>query len=465
MFLDPQNLKAHTPAEILNAAAHGHIGLDHRFLRSLIDRPDETIPAALAFAEQDHKDDPVDVTPELVALFRYWKTPAAVPFFIKYIKEDPEDVPDEAIEALVDIGAPALDPLLALYAELDESQGSEVAFVLANLKVRDDRILRVLTDRLEFDLSDTILLLTIYGDPAAVPALQEAADALGGSETALRKEISDAQEALLERTEETPVPDEPFDIWQLYPEEADVPVELLDEDERTELLQHPIEAVRMAAAGSFFNRDLTPEQRDALLKVAQSDSSPAVRAKAWESLSSSSDESGITEAMLAALRKNDMPAVERGGLLVGLAGEADRNEVRAAINELYAIPEGRAKALEAMWRSMHSSFRDNFVKHLDDEDIEMRRGAIWGVGYYGIKSELSRVRELFKNDELRSDALFAYALTVPGDTSRGRMKALLAKIEKEANGLSEMEEELVKSALDERLLLAGKEPVFAEEED
>jgi hypothetical protein len=45
------------------------------------------------------------------------------------------------------------------------------------------------------------------------------------------------------------------------------------------------------------------------------------------------------------------------------------------------------------------------------------------------------------------------------------MKSILTRIEKDARGLSEMEEELVKAALDERLMLAGKEPVFRDEED
>jgi hypothetical protein len=71
---------------------------------------------------------------------------------------------------------------------------------------------------------------------------------------------------------------------------------------------------------------------------------------------------------------------------------------------------------------------------------------------------------MFDDDELRSDALFAYALAIPGEVSRGRMKSLLARVEKDAHGLSEMEEELVKAALDERLLLAGKEPVFQQPE-
>ncbi len=45
------------------------------------------------------------------------------------------------------------------------------------------------------------------------------------------------------------------------------------------------------------------------------------------------------------------------------------------------------------------------------------------------------------------------------------MKGILEQIEKDANGLSELEEDLVKAALDERLMLAGKEPMFRQQED
>jgi hypothetical protein len=169
--------------------------------------------------------------------------------------------------------------------------------------------------------------------------------------------------------------------------------------------------------------------------------------------------------MLKALRNSESSIEERGGLLVGLAPESDRNEVRIAIVDLYNSPGGRAKALEAMWRSLHPSFREYFAKHLEDPDLEVRRGAVWGVGYYGLKSELNRVRRLFDDEDLRSDALFAYALAIPTDVSHGRVKGLLARVEKDAHGLSEMEEELVKAALDERLILAGKEPFFSKQED
>ena len=464
MFLDPNNLNEASPADILEAAAKGHLGLDQRFLHALLDRREEALPAVLAFAERDRSEDSVDIAPELIQILRYWKTPEAVPFLVNYIREDPEDVPDEAIEALVEIGPPTLEPLLQLYDALEETESGEVAFILANLRTRDARILKILLDRLDYDLSDTLLLLSVYGDPAAIPAIEAAAGDLGADDKELKKEVADALDTL---RNPTPVSEaaEPFDIWPLYPKTADLPIDLLDEDERTELLDHPIAAVRAAAANSFFNRELSETEREKLLQLARADGSTTVRARAWESLTSALEEDDVLDAMLAALRNSELPLEERAGLLVGLAPEADRNEVRNAIVQLYEQGEMRAKALEAMWRSMHASFRDYFAKHLDDDDLEVRRGAIWGIGYYGIKSELGRLRALFDNEDLRSDALFAYALAVPGEVSRGRMKALLARIEKDARGLSEMEEELVKTALDERLMLAGKEPVFTEQED
>jgi hypothetical protein len=467
VFLDPNRLAEVPPAEILEAAAKGHLGIDHRFLRALLDRPEVAKPGVLAFAERDRAEDVVDLAPELISMMRAWQMPEAVPFLIRYVDEDPEDLPDEVVEALVESGQAALEPLLALYDELDESEGGEIAFVLASLGVRDERILKILLDRMEFDLADAALLLGIYGDPAARPALEKAAAELGDVETELKKEIADALESIARAPGAEPeaTESEPFDLWALYPERADLPVDLLDEDARTELVRHPVADVRAAAVNSFFNQELTDAQRQTLLELATGDEAPAVRARAWEALTTAVEDAEVLEAMLAALRNPALPVEERAGLLVGLAPEADRNEISEAILKLYEQTEGRAKALEAMWRSLHPAFREYFSPHLEDQDLEIRRGALWGVGYYGIKSELDRVRKLFDDEELRSDALFAYTLAMPAEVSRGRMKGLLARIEKDAHGLSELEEELVKTALDERLLLAGKEPVFAGQED
>lgn len=467
MFLDPTKLSEATPAELLDAAANGHIGLDRRFIRALIERSDDGLPAVIEFSKRDRSKDAVDLGPEVLALFRHWKPAGGVPFLIEYIKEDPTDIADEVVETLVAIGEPALDPLLNLYHELDEGESGDVAFILANLKIHDEAVREVLENRLGFDLSDATLLLDLYGDPAAIPALDAQLARLTPADTELRTELAQAIESLRANASKAAEPSEPdnFDIYSIYPEEAELPMELLDEDERTELLSHPVASIRKAAASSFFNRELSSELRRKLLEIAKKDESADVRGRAWEALTEATEDIDVVQAMLAALRRTDLPTEERGGLLVGLAPETDRNEVRQAIREFYDVTGGRAKAIEAMWRSMHPSFRDYFSKHLNDSDLEVRRGAVWGVGYYGIKSELSRIRELFDDEELRSDALFAYALAIPGEVSRSRVKGLYTRIEKDANGLSEMEEHLVKAALDERLVLSGKEPFFAPQED
>jgi hypothetical protein len=461
LFLDPDKLFEASPAEVLEAAAEGVLGLDHRFLRALIDRREEALPAALEFLQGDRSGDRVDLTPDLIALFRYWRAPEAIPFLVEQLRE-PEYLTEEVIEALVAIGEPALEPLLHLYGELDPSQSEEVAFTLASLGIRDERILQVLTSRLEQDPSDALFLLSIYGDPAARPAIEQVAARWTSPE--LKKEAENVLHSLEAEPPASPREPEPFDIFALYPETASPDLDALDENERLALLDHASAAIRAAAAASFFNRKLNREQRSKLLHTAQNDPAAQVRARAWETLINETEETQVIEAMLHALRNPQTTIEERGGLLVGLSAEADRKEVRWAIEELYQAPEGRAKALEAMWRSLHPSFRDYFAKHLDDPDIHVRRAAIWGVGYFGIRSELERLRQLFDDEELRADALFAYTLAVPGETSRGRVKSLLSRVEKDAQGLSEMEEELVKAAIDERLILAGKEPVFSREE-
>jgi hypothetical protein len=463
VFLDPNKLSESSPAEILQAAAQGHIGLDHRFLHALLDRRDEALPAVIQFAAKDRSDYVVDLEPELIALIRMWRAPEGLPFLIEYIREDPTELPDEVVETIVEIGASALDPLLALHNETDESDRSEIAFILASLGIRDRRILDLLLERAEYDLPDGAFLLSIYGDLEATPLLEQKLASLTEGEHEVAQQVKYAITAL--SAGQTPTELERYDIFEDYLEEADLPIDLLDEDERADLLDHALPHVRATAAASFFNRELSPEVRNVLLARAQNDDSDEVRARAWEALTTAVEEAEVLNAMLAALRRGSLSAVERSGLLVGLSPEADRNEVRKAIVEAYKSPDTRAKALEAMWRSMHPSFREYFARHLEDSDRETRRSAVWGVGYYGLKSELERIRNLFDDEELRSDALFAYALALPGEVSRGRMKGLLTRIEKDANGLSELEEDLVKTALDERLMMAGKEPFFLPQSD
>src|SRR5271165_1066798 len=406
-FPDPNQLASIAPAVILDSIAHGYLALDHRALRALIDWPDETVAAIACFAKRDHSEDVVDLEPDLVSLIRHLRAPGGIPFLIDSIRVAPIEIPDNVIETLVLLGQPAIEPLLQLYAELDETEGGEVAFILASLRVHDDRILKVLLDRLRFDGGDGAFLLGLHHDPAALPALEKQLTELTEDEDKVRKEVVEAIDTLRNPPPPLTTETDEFDIWEMYSTEEQLPVELLDEGDRVELLDHPEASVRAMAVQSFFNREIEPEVREKLFELAKTDPEVKVRARAWEALADVSDETpDVVEAMLRIMRDPETPLEEQAGVLVGLSPEADRNEVRRAMEEMYKQPAFRAKALEAMWRSMHPSFRDHFAKHLKDEDLETRRNAIWGVGYHGIRSELDKLRCFFGDEDLRTDALF-----------------------------------------------------------
>jgi hypothetical protein len=167
--------------------------------------------------------------------------------------------------------------------------------------------------------------------------------------------------------------------------------------------------------------------------------------------------------MLGVLRDESADSEERLGALVALAQGPDDPEVTNYIKLFYDRPETRARAVEAMWRSLDRSFAPVFPKHLDDPDLEIRRNAIWGVGYAGLASEVGRLRAFFDDEDLRADALFAYAMAMPGGASRSRVRSMFRKIDDLAGGLSQGESELVKVALDQRLAMSGQDPVFAKE--
>ncbi len=463
-FPDPNHLSETAPSAILDAIAHGHLGLDHRSVKALLAHPAETIQAVVAYPEGDRSDDIVDLKPEFVALIRHFHAKAGLPLLVRMIQEEGPELPDELVETVVSFEADALEPLLALHAELDETEASEVAFILVSLGIRDDRIFKLLEDHLQYDARDGAFLMGLYCDPKALPMLQALLKDLAPQEAEIRLEINDAVEQI-QSGKTAEAHDDDFNIFDLYPEEEALPVELLTEGERIELLDHPLPSLRAAAAHSFFNREMEHNLKHKLLRLGETDPDLMVRARAWETLMDATDDAEVVEAMLKVMRNPATTLEERAGVLVGLSPEADRNEVRQAMEQQYQLPEGRSKALEAMWRSVHPSFRDYFAKHLNDPDLETRRNAIWGVGYHSIRSEMDKLRAFFEDDELRMDALFAYAMTIPGDLSPARMKSLFSRVEKDAKGLTEEEEVLVMAALDERLALAGKKPYFAGKND
>ncbi len=457
MILTPDRYREASVQDLLEAVASGRAGLDRRVLRAVVEREEPPAAAIVRFGLDHLKNRRrIDLTDDLIAILWHLRTPEALPFFVEVIRREADDVPDDIVNAVISIGPAAVEPLLSLYEEFGEEHGGDVAFMLSAIGVRDERILKLLTERLEYDDEDASFDLGIYGDPAAIPALEKMA-----------REVEAAAQAIAEieeGVERTKPEDIELDLWEDYPEQAQPDFGVLSVRERVELLDSPLAEHRAAALESFFNEDLDDELADRILAIARNDPEVTVRARAWETLYGALDKPGVRKAMLDRLREPSVPVEEQAGLIVGLSEITPEPEVRPHLLRLYDDPGTRAKALEAMWRSTDQRFAEYFPPNLDAEDKETRRQAIWGAGRLAIASEAGRLRALFDNDEFRDDALFAYAHAVPADISRPRMRALFRKIEDLAGGLSVYEAGMVEAVLDERLMLHGLQPVFHQDD-
>ena len=453
-------------SELLEAAAKGWVGVDRRFVQAILDHGESAAAEVLAFSRSPREEHRLEIDPLLVDLFRHYKSPEALDFYIDALRRAPEDVNDNLIESLLPFGDRVLEPLLKLYEELGEEQGSDLGFVLAALRIRDPRVLALLQDRLEFDAADGAFCLGLYGDPAARPALEKMLVEIPEEDVELRREITHALEAL--ESPETYYQQEPFNILEEYPE-IDLPeFDLLNEPERRDLLSSSDARIRAGAARTFFNIELDPKVRKTLFEMAQSDSSALVRARAWESLADATETREIRDAMTAVLNDDSRPLEERCGAAVGLYAVADAEDVQKGIEALYRedSPKARAKALEAMWRSLWKPYAKFFPAHLEDEDRTTLRNALRGAGYFRLTPEIDRIEKHFDSDDedIREDALFAYALAMPGETTRGRVRGMLRKIDS-ITELSPEEAQVVMFALDERLRLEGLDPVFESEDE
>jgi hypothetical protein len=455
--------------QLLRDAAMGRIGVDRRLIQKILDSGDAG--AVLRFARASHEQERIDLDPMVVDLLRHFEAPEALDFYVDIIRRDPREIPDELVEAILPLGEKAVAPLVQLYEEIDEEQGEDVAFLLAGLRVRDERVLALLLDRLEYDAADGAFCLGLYGDPAAKPALEKMLAEVPKEEAELRREITHAVEELTQiAAHDAPAAKyeaAPFDILSEYPERSLPAFDLLPEAERLEMLASESAEVRAGAAHSFFNTTLNAKSRVALVDRARSDEDAAVRARAWESLADVTEDAAIREAMIAVMRDASREVEERGGAAVGLYAVGDREEVRAGFEELYEIGgAARAKALEAMWRSLWGGYAKYFAGHLEDSDPKIVREALRGSGYFQLTREAEKIAKYFDTaepfDHLRDDALFAYAMAMPGETTRGRIRGMLRKIDSIA-GLTASETELVQFGLDERLRLHGLNPVFSAE--
>lgn len=455
-MLTPDKYAEASVYDLLQGAARGLLGLDQRWAHAIADRGVNAVPDINRFGAEDHFDDPVDLSVELLQIVRYLRAPEAVPFLVEFARSGPEDLPDEFVDAVYTVREAALEPFLKLYGELEEDEAGDVAFTLAALRIRDDRVLAILLDRLEYDLTEGALCLGLYGDPAAVPALERMLSEI--EEDDLRRAL---ESALGEIASEPDDYEPAFDLYEQFPEKAAPDTSEANEQDLIEMLRSSDPEYRLAAVNGLNNREMSDEVRALLFRSAREDEDAALRGKSWEALSDQiEDHEEIYQAMLSRLQDETAPEIERAGALTGLGQKANIQPIRAYAEQFYKNPATRAAALSAMWNSLDRTFAPFFPPHLDDADMEMRKHAISGVGYLGIHESATKLRTLFEDEDLRHNALFAYALAVRTDVSPSRMRSLQRKIDELAGGLTVEEEELVQLALDERLLLHGHKPIF-----
>lgn len=459
-MLSPNQYASTPVAELLREAAHGRVGIDQRWVKAIVDRGAAAVPDLIRYGLEAPEDAPVELEDDIIAMLRYLADPRSLDYFIEVIRRHPEELSDDLNLAVPEFKEKAVEPLLKVYAELPEEESGEVAFLLAALGskgVRDPRILTALLERLEYDMREGALCLGLYDDPAALPALEKllAEEPGDGDLQFAIRELKDPGEG------EDVV--EEFDLWSAYPEVRSPDFSVMTEEERLSLLVSGPEEERAAAAYSFFNEEASEEAFAKLLEAAREDESPRVRGRAWEAVGSLTDQAVLAGELAGRAKDPAVPLEERAGALVGWASREDGGAFDQAAKELYGIPEARAKALEAMWRSLDRSYADYFVRHLDDPDTEVQRMAIRGVGYCQVRGEVNHLKEFFDDEDVREDALFAYAMAAPADPTPSRMRSLFNKIDAEAS-LNDEERELVALALDERMLLAGKERIFFQEE-
>src|SRR5439155_17755824 len=156
----------------------------------------------------------------------------------------------------------------------------------------------------------------------------------------------------------------PFDLWELYPEEASPRFDLLTRAETECFLDSAAVENRVAALDALYGDTLPQRLWDRLLDMARNDTDARVRGKCWVALIDAWERTDIQKAMRACLADETASIEERMGALLSLAGrEGDKPEIQRRIVEFYERPEVRAEALEAMVNTQEPDFAKYFRKH------------------------------------------------------------------------------------------------------
>ncbi|QOY89767.1 HEAT repeat domain-containing protein [Paludibaculum fermentans] len=453
----PEQFDATPVSQLLLEAEQGLIGFDQRLLKSLLARREETLAALVPFAAEPREEVLLDLTEQSFDLFRQFRDPAAIPFYLTLLAKRGDSIPDELVEAFADLGAPAVEPLLDFHETSSADDRPDVVFLLVTLGVHDPRIRALVEDTLARDPYEGALCAGLYGDPSlrdTVNACAEKAD----EKSEERKVLLECVEALNnERGAHEP---EEFDILALYPDEAMPLFDQMDPEHVVDFFACADPAYRTRAAASFSDDDYPDDIRDRLLPLAANDSDPKVRGAALRALGERVAEPEVRELLTKALETKREHKDEWLGALIGLAGATGEPEVHDALMEAYATADCRAAALHTMWRSFDSRYKKYFSSNLKSEDLDIRRQAIQGVGAFPMPDLSLELVPMFKDDEVREEALFAYALSVRHNTTPKSAGKLLDMISDRADGLNDSEEESVCMAIDRRLEREGYQPVF-----
>lgn len=406
------------PYDLLAAAARGHIAFDRRLIDALTADPARTLPDLVRFAgeEREEEDDRADIGPDLLYLFALMPTPEAVPFLLDQMQRDLDDAPDVLIGLANRIGAPAANALLDLFEETDRLH-PEVLFVALAAGARGERVEQGIAFIETIDPEDAEFLRGIASEPY----------------------VADSS---------------PFVID--YPAQAEPDLSLLPEHEREEFLLSDSADQRRLALLYYVGEEVSDRRRQQLLKMGAEDPDARVRGLAWEVLREYTDEAPVLAAMKARLSEaTDLH--ERACLANALAYHLDVPGVAESIEAAYAEPANRAKALEAMWRTLDRRWVEFPSRHLDDSDLEVRRQAVLGIGYFRLRNEALRLEPLFRDEDLRIDAIYAYALAAPGEDNAYGVRQLEKRITGLAGGLTEEEESELADALEIRLGMSARD--------
>jgi hypothetical protein len=462
MLLTPDRYAETTLDELLSEASLGRIGVDHAWIAAILARdPEEAAQALTAFYLEMDEEVRIDLSAEIFHLLRALRSTAAIPVYVDLLHDADDNDPSDIYEALAELGPAAIEPLLALHADAGPESQANVEFLLAGLRVEDPRIDALLEARLASDPADAAINISLYGRAAFRPAVEARIATLDPESPSFahdKHELAFALDQLSAVTVHDAPP--PFDIYEHFPVAAAPVFDVLEPVEMLAYLEHPDAETRRHAMESLGNEQLDEEDTAKVVAVAESDPDAQVRAQAWQALAGYIEDSEIRAKLEEKFADVDAPALERAGAACALAEGVISEELVDGLEEFYENPETRALALKAMWHSLDKRFSEHFPPHLEDEDREVQRQAIWGAGYLGVGHAAGTLEKLFDDPDVRDHALFAYALSCPGEVSRGRAKSFYKKIFDLSGGLSAEEVEIVEAAIDQRLSMHGLDPVF-----